>query len=81
MRIAQSSHIYGHDYDEQSQTLQIQFTNGAIYNYGSVDPNTYYAFSQSSSPGQYFHSKIRGNFPTANVAPGDTQKGTRKKRT
>jgi len=74
MRVAQSSHIQGYDYDEQSQTLTIQFTNGAVYNYGGVSPNTYYAFSQSSSPGQYFHSKIKGQFQTTNIAAGDSQR-------
>jgi len=74
MRIAQSSHIQGFDYDEATQTLTIQFTNGAVYAYASIDPNTYYAFAQSPSPGQYFHSKIRDQYPTTNLAKGDARK-------
>jgi hypothetical protein len=74
MRVAQSSHIQGYDYDQGSSTLTIQFTNGAVYNYGGVDANTYYAFAQSSSPGGYFHSKIKGQFAATKVAQGDTRK-------
>lgn len=77
MRVAQSSHIYNYGYDEPSQILTIQFTNGAIYNYANVDPNTYYSFAQSASPGQYFHSKIKGKYDTTNIAAGDRQKRRR----
>jgi lysyl-tRNA synthetase class 2 len=74
MRIAQSSHIQAHDYDHEGKVLTIQFTNGAIYNYHGVDPNTYYAFNQSSSPGSYFHSKIKGQFKTQAIAAGDVRR-------
>lgn len=74
MRVAQSSHIYNYEYDEKAQTLAIQFTNGAIYSYSNVAPTTYYAFAQAASPGQYFHSKIKGQYPTTNIARGDRQR-------
>lgn len=73
MRVAQSSHLQQYEYDEKTQTLVIQFTNGAIYSYSGVDPNSYFSFAQSASPGQYFHSKIKGKYDTTNIAAGDKQ--------
>jgi hypothetical protein len=70
MRIAQSSHIYGHEYDPQSRRLVIQFTNGAIYSYEGVPPTEYHNMAQSNSAGQYFHSKIKGRYETNMVAAG-----------
>lgn len=74
MKTAQSSHIEAHEYDQYSRILTIQFSNGAVYNYAGVEPNTYYAFSQSSSPGSYFHTKIKGSYNTALIAPGAREK-------
>ena len=74
MKTAQSNHIEAFDYDDQNRRLIIQFTNGSVYSYSGVDPNTYYALSQSGSPGSYFHSKIKGNFNTTLLAKGDAKK-------
>jgi hypothetical protein len=74
MKVAQSRHIEAFDYDQGSRRLTIQFTNGSVYTYAGVDANTYYAFSQSSSPGSYFHSKIKGNYNTTLIAKGDSKK-------
>lgn len=74
MKIAQSSHIQAHDYDQGSQTLTIQFTNGAVYQYAGVPSTEYYNFSQSSSPGVYFHSKIKGRYSSRNIIGGDKER-------
>jgi hypothetical protein len=74
MKIAQSSHIQAHDYDPANRVLMIQFTNGAIYHYQAVSQTTYDSFSQSSSPGEYFHSKIRERHKGSLIVPGDKQK-------
>jgi lysyl-tRNA synthetase class 2 len=70
MRIAQSSHVQAHEYDPESQTLLVQFTNGAMYRYAGVDQTTYDSFSQSSSPGSYLHAKIKGSYPSEMVSAG-----------
>lgn len=70
MRIAQSSHINAHQYDPEARVLQIEFVNGAVYQYSGVDANTYHTFAQSSSPGTYFHNKIKPAFAGALVSPG-----------
>lgn len=71
MRVAQSSHIMGHEYDIRTQTLIIQFHNGATYAYSGISPSEYSNFSQSSSPGTYFWSHIRDRHQGTLIAPGD----------
>lgn len=70
MRIAQSSHIYGHEYDPESRRLVIQFNNGAIYAYEGVPATEYHNMAQSSSAGQYFHAKIKGRYQSSMIAAG-----------
>lgn len=78
MRTAQSSHIQAYDYDPGTGDLMIQFVNGAVYHYAGVPATEYYNFSQSSSPGIYFHSKIKNQYATTNIAPAPPkQRGMR----
>lgn len=70
MTTAQSSHIQAHDFDEESLTLVIQFTNGAIYQYDHVPTSQYWNFVQANSPGVYFWAHIRGKYPTTLMSPG-----------
>jgi hypothetical protein len=70
MNVAQSSHIQGHEYDPQTKTLLIQFTNGAVYRYVGVDQYEYWNLKQSSSPGTYFHNKIKPKYPGELVSAG-----------
>lgn len=67
MRIAQSSHLQSYDYDPDSQTLTVQFQNGAIYQYTGVPQNEYYNFQQNGGSGTYFHSKIRNQYPATKI--------------
>lgn len=75
MRIAQSSHLQAHEYDGPSKMLTIQFVNGAVYRYANVPQTVYDTLSQHSTPGGYFHAKIKSKYPTVMIAGG-----TRKKR-
>jgi lysyl-tRNA synthetase class 2 len=70
MPIAQSNHLQAFDYDDQRRVLTIQFTNGSVYNYAGVDPQTYADLSKASSPGSFFHSKIKGAFKSTLIATG-----------
>ena len=80
MRVAQSSHIQAHDYDPESKTMTIQFTNGAVYHYSGVPETEYYNFAQSPSPGAYFWSKMRGNYNDSMIAPGPANSSGRRRR-
>lgn len=67
MRIAQSSHLQSYSYDENTQTLTVQFQNGAIYQYANVPQTEYWNLAQNGGSGTYFHAKIRDNYPTTKI--------------
>lgn len=78
MPIAQSSHLQAFDYDDKSRVLTIQFTNGSVYNYAGVDPQTYANLSKATSPGSHFHQNIKGKFKSTLVATGVNGKRRKK---
>jgi len=78
MRIAQSSNIQAHDYDPISRTLTIQFVSGAVYQYHGFKQSDYHNFSQAGSPGSYFASKIKNQYPARLVVAGP--QGSRRRR-
>lgn len=55
-----SSNIASVGYDENSQTLEIEFSNGSVYQYFDVPVNIYQGMMTSSSHGQYFLQHIKG---------------------
>ena len=67
----------GADYDPETKVLTIQFTNGAVYRYGNVDPTKADTLFQTSSAGGYFHDKIKGNHPEQKIVDGMTKSGRR----
>ena len=75
MPVAQSSHMQEHEHDADSQTLRVQFINGAIYEASGVPRHVYDNFRQSSSPGTAWHSMIKGRYPVRLVSPGVTRSG------
>ncbi len=42
-----------------SQTLEIEFTNGAVYQYFDVPPDVYRGLMAAESHGRYFHQHVR----------------------
>lgn len=75
--IFQSRHLYGGDYDSATQTLVIQFVNGAIYRYSGVPETAADALFQSGSSRDYFNDKIKGRYPYAKLVDGMTKSGRR----
>lgn len=57
-----SSNISSIGYDENSQTLEIEFHNGGVYQYFDVPVNVYQGLIQTGSSGQYFAQHIKGYF-------------------
>ncbi len=47
--------------------LEVEFTDGAVYQYTGVTPETFAALLNAPSMGRYFASDIVGHYPTANV--------------
>lgn len=75
MRAAQSSHLNQFEYHAPSQTLTVQFVNGAVYSYAQVPVTVYDTLQQTSSPGTYFHDKIKGVYSAQKIADGVTKSG------
>ena len=50
-------------YDSNSQTLEIEFNSGSVYNYLGVPQDEHDAMMNSDSQGKYFNANIRGRYP------------------
>ncbi len=57
-----SSNIRSIGYDEQSETLEVEFLSGGVYQYFSVPKATHQAFMAASSKGKYHARSIKGVF-------------------
>ncbi len=58
-----SSNVRAIGYDSATQTLEVEFVNGSVYQYYSVPENMYEAFLKASSKGQFLHQYIRNAYP------------------
>jgi hypothetical protein len=58
-----SSNIREVGYDAASQTLEILFHSGAVYQYSGVPDSVYRALMEAASHGSYFHTSIRDTYP------------------
>lgn len=54
-------------YDEPSETLEVEFLNGGIYQYFNVPLNLYQNLMQAASKGQFLHYYIKNAFPYSRV--------------
>ena len=54
----ESTFIVAAGYDEPSETMEIEFASGAIYQYYEVPPQIYGEFEQSESKGQFFRAHL-----------------------
>lgn len=61
-----SSNVASVGYDEDSETLEIEFKNGAVYQYSCVPIDEYKAFISADSKGTYFHQHIK-HYPTTKL--------------
>lgn len=57
-----SNNIASVGHDEDSQTLEVEFTNGSVYQYFDVPRHIFEAFLVAGSPGQFLASTIKGNY-------------------
>lgn len=62
-----SSNMASVGYDEAAQTLEIEFTNGAIYQYYNVTAMLFEQLMQAPSKGQFLHVYIRNAYPYSRV--------------
>lgn len=58
----ESSNLASVGYDEGSETLEIEFQNGGIYEYYDVEKSTFDALMTAESHGRYFIANIKGEY-------------------
>jgi len=61
-QLVDSSNIRSIGYDSRSQTLEIEFHSGGIYQYFNVLKSTYNGLTAASSCGSYFHRHIKDQY-------------------
>lgn len=62
-----SSNIASIGYDANSQTLEIEFLNGGVYQYFDVPQHVHQELMNASSHGQYLAQNIKGVYRFSKV--------------
>ena len=62
-----SSNILSIGYDASTETLEIEFQTGAVYQYYNVPSSVFETLMAAPSKGQFFASQIRNSYPFARV--------------
>lgn len=62
-----SSNIVSAGYDPSSETLEIEFMSGSVYQYYNVPQSIYEQFLAAPSKGRFLSSQIKDRFPYARV--------------
>lgn len=62
-----SSNIASIGYDADSQTLEVEFLNGGVYQYFDVPQHVHQAFMNADSHGQYLAKNIKGTYRYSRV--------------
>lgn len=57
-----SSKIRSIGYDEKSQTLEVELTNGQVWQYPKVYPEVYRRFMAAPNPGSFFEDRIAEDY-------------------
>jgi len=62
-----SSNIVSIGYDEATETLEVEFLSGAVYQYFNVGVAAYESLRQAPSKGQHFNIYIKTLYPFSRV--------------
>lgn len=54
-------------YDARNRVLEVEFSNGGIYQYSGVSEEVHRRLLNGPSPGSYFHDNIEEDFPSKRV--------------
>jgi KTSC domain len=55
----------GYDYDRE--ILQIEFNNGAVYQYSEVEPELWEDLHDTDSIGSFYNREIKGYYPSVKI--------------
>jgi hypothetical protein len=62
-----STNLSSVGYNEVAQTLEVEFSNGTVYQYYNVGSDLYEQFMHSPSKGQFLNTYIRNAYPYSRV--------------
>lgn len=62
-----SSRLRSVGYDEKSQTLEVELSNGQVYQYSKVSPEVYRRFMNAPNPTTFFDDKIAEEYSSRRV--------------
>jgi hypothetical protein len=62
-----SSTVLSAGYDAASETLEVEFKGGTVYQYYNVPDSVYQQFLESDSKGRFLHVYIKNSFPYSRV--------------
>ena len=62
-----SSNVAAVGYDEASATLEVEFNNGAVYQYFDVPGRVYQELVGAGSVGGYFAANVKGHYRFSKV--------------
>ncbi len=62
-----SSRLRSVGYDERSETLEVELSNGTVYQYSKVSPEVHRRFMAAPNPTTYFDDKIAEEYSSRRV--------------
>ena len=63
----QSTNIRSVGYEEATETLEVEFVNGSIYQYVNVPVNVHAEFMYASSKGRFHHLYIKDSYAHSRI--------------
>lgn len=62
-----SSNLQSVGYDSSSKVLEVEFTNGSVYQYSNVPKLIYVGLMNATSHGKFFHAYVKNTYPHSQV--------------
>lgn len=62
-----STNVASAGYHEESQTMEVEFLNGSVYQYYNIDADLFRQFMESHSKGQFLNVYIKNAYPYSRV--------------
>jgi len=62
-----SSKVRSIGYDEKTRTLEVEMSNGEVFQYGGVYPEVYRQFMAAPNPSAFFDDKIAEEYSARRV--------------
>lgn len=62
-----SSNIAAIGYDPATETLEVEFLSGSVYQYYNVSENMYDQLMKDGSKGRFLHTYIKNAYPYSRV--------------